>query len=120
MRNKLFLVFVFVVQYAFGQDTNILISLNAPALGVKIKNNFPTGSGNFARAFMLSNQDGSVDFMGMGVFGNFAGGVTNIGYGYLGSSFSSPFIAFKPDGNVGIGTTTRNQNFMSRVLGVIP
>lgn len=89
----------------YAQDANIGIALGPPSLGIKIKNNFPAYAGNFARAFTLSNENGTVDFFGLGTFGSVVNGVTTLGYGYLGTNSNKPLMAFLPNGNVGIGTT---------------
>jgi len=57
------LCLVFTMGVVQAQDANILVSLNSPGYGVKIKNNFPHYNGGYARAFMLSNQDASADLM---------------------------------------------------------
>jgi len=86
-----------------AQDPNVLVSLNSPAYGVKIKNNFPGYNGSYARAFMLSNQDASVDFIGFGAFGDVVNGVSTMTYGYIGTEQNSPMMSFLPNGNIGIG-----------------
>jgi len=90
---------------AQAQDSNVLVGLNAPAYGVKIKTNFPAYNGNYARAFMLSNQDASVDFFGLGALGNVVNGVSGFTYGYIGQGFNNPMMTFLANGNIGIGTT---------------
>jgi hypothetical protein len=92
----------------YAQDPNIGIALGPPSLGIKIKNNFPAYTGNFARAFTLSNENGTVDFFGLGTFGSAVNGVATLGYGYLGTNSNKPLMAFLPNGNVGIGTTAPN------------
>lgn len=88
-----------------AQDSNVLVGLNAPAYGVKIKTNFPAYNGSYARAFMLSNQDASVDFFGLGALGNVVNGVSGFTYGYIGQGFNNPMMTFLANGNIGIGTT---------------
>jgi len=91
-----------------AQDTNVLIGLNEPIYGIKIKNNFPGETRGFARAFMLSNQDATVNYIGLGAYGSAVNGVSSLTYGYIGPSYDKPFMTFMPNNNVGIGTTTPN------------
>jgi hypothetical protein len=106
MKYFFVLFFVFGINFLYAQDSNVLIGLNGPSYGVKIKNNFPSGTGSFARAFMFSNQDASVDFIGFGAYGKHIDGISSLTYGFIGSSYSNPFVTFFPDGKVGIGTAT--------------
>jgi hypothetical protein len=80
-----------------------------PIYGVKIKSNFPTGSGGFARGFTVSNQDASSDFIMLGVNGTYNNGVSTMNYGFIGQSFTNVFMSFRPDGNIGIGITDPNE-----------
>jgi len=100
------LLLVVTIGAAKAQDANILIGLNGPSYGVKIKNNFPGETRGFARAFMLSNQDASADFFGFGVNGIVTNGISTPTYGYIGQNYSSPFMTFLPNNNIGIGTLT--------------
>ena len=100
------LLLVITVGAVKAQDANILIGLNGPSYGVKIKNNFPGETRGFARAFMLSNQDASSDFFGFGVNGIVTNGISTPTYGYIGQNYSSPFMTFLPNNNIGIGTLT--------------
>lgn len=99
-------VMALISNSVFAQDSDIQISLNYPAYGVKIKNNFPNGSGKFARAFTLSNQDGSNDFFGLGAYGEINNGISTLDFGYIGSGYANPSMVFLPSGNIGIGTLT--------------
>jgi len=108
MKRTITLLFVLITCLTYAQDSNVLIGLNTPAFGVKIKNNFPTGAGAFARAFALSNQDASLDFFSFGVNGSYINGISTMNYGFIGQSYTNVFMSFRPDGNVGIGTTTPN------------
>lgn len=105
-KTTIALVLALVASAAYAQDPNIGISLAAPSYGVKIRTNFPAYTGNFGRAFMLSNQSGTVDFFGIGAFGSAVDGVSSLKYGYLGGNANIPMMAFLPNGNVGIGTIT--------------
>jgi len=102
------LLLVVTIGAAKAQDANILIGLNGPSYGVKIKNNFPGETRGFARAFMLSNQDASADFFGFGVNGMVTNGISTPTYGYIGQNYTTPMMSFLPNGNVGIGTITPN------------
>jgi len=108
MKRTITLLFVLITSLTYAQDSNVLIGLNHPIYGVKIKNNFPTGAGTFARTFSLSNQDASLDFFSFGVNGSYANGISTMNYGFIGQSYTNVFMSFRPDGNVGIGTTTPN------------
>jgi len=103
MKRIITLLFVLISHITYAQDSNVLIGLNYPIYGVKIKNNFP-GVGTFARAFSLSNQDASLDFFSFGVNGSHNNGISTMNYGFIGQSYTNVFMSFKPDGNVGIGT----------------
>jgi len=105
------LLLVFTIGAVKAQDANILIGLNGPSYGVKIKNNFPGETRGFARAFMLSNQDASVDFFGFGVNGIVTNGISTPTYGYIGQNYTTPMMSFLPNGNVGIGTITPSYRF---------
>jgi hypothetical protein len=104
--NKAFVIMLVLMALicsdVFAQDSDILVSLNYPAYGVKIKNNFPNGSGKFARAFMLSNQDGSNDLFGLGAFGEINNGISTLDFGFIGSGYDNPSMVFLPSGNIGI------------------
>lgn len=107
----LILVFSFSSLVLMAQDSNVLIGLNAPANGITIKTNFPTGSGGWARGFKIANQDNSVSFFTLGSFGSYANGVSSLGYSYLGESYNKTHIVFLPNGNIGIGTTSPTEKF---------
>lgn len=83
------------------------IRLNNPGLypyGINIDVNFP---GGWAREFSISHS-GTGKLFGWGVQGN----GSSLVYAYIGGNTTAdaantaPWIAFKPDGNIGIGTTT--------------
>jgi hypothetical protein len=105
--NIIKIVMILIIAGTFNvlhaQDPDVLVSLNSPAYGVKIKNNFPGYNGSYARAFILSNQDASVDFIGFGAFGDVVNGVSTMTYGYIGTEQNSPMMSFLPNGNIGIG-----------------
>jgi len=108
MKRIITLLFVLISHLTYAQDSNVLIGLAGPAYGVKVKNNFPLGAGGFARAFSLSNQDASENYISMGVLGAYSNGISTMTYGYIGQSHTNVFMSFKPDGNIGIGTLTPN------------
>lgn len=87
-----------------AQDSNVLIGLDAPAYGVKIKANFT--SGNWARGYSVVNQDNSQYFFGLGAYGSSSNGASQLTYGYIGPAYNTSYMYFLPNGNVGIGTKT--------------
>lgn len=90
---------------AYCQDPDILIGLPAPAFGVTIKANFPTGASGWARGFKISNQDNSQSFIMLGTYGSYANGISSENYSYIGRIYSDPYMTFLPSGNVGVDTT---------------
>jgi len=87
-----------------AQDNNILIGLNAPAYGVKIKANFPGYNGGWARAFTLTNHNNTETHIQLGALGSVIDGVDGLRYGYIGKRYNDTYMVFKPNGNIGIGT----------------
>ena len=104
-RKFLTIASVLMTTFSFGQDNNIISSLNYPAYGVKIKVNYPNLTNGFARGFTIANEDGAVDFFGLGVLGEITNGVSSMNYGYIGSGYANPSLVFLPNGNIGVGTT---------------
>lgn len=94
-------VFMFICN---AQDSNILIGLNAPAYGVKIKPNWQNYNGGWARGYSIANNDNTENYFMLGALGSAKNGKTTFSYGYIGKSYSSPYMVFKKTGNVGIGT----------------
>ncbi|WP_272151286.1 hypothetical protein [Tenacibaculum aiptasiae] len=94
-----------------AQDSNVLVGLNAPASGVKIKANWPGGSGGWARGFQLVNQNDTEKFISFGAYGDINNGVSSLAYGYIGRDYNDTFMTFKPNGHVGIGTTNPSSIF---------
>ncbi|RZK26490.1 MAG: hypothetical protein EOO43_02665 [Flavobacterium sp.] len=91
--------------YSFAQDPNVLMGLDDPAHGVKIKINFPGYTGDWARGFTVS--DNNTDpYFGIGVLGNSLNGVTSFDRGWIGKNNFESYMNFLANGNVGIGTTT--------------
>ena len=95
----------FCITMAKAQDNNVLIGLNAPAYGVKIKADFSTTS-TWARGYSIVNQDDTKKFFGLGVLGTAPNGVEQMMYGYIGPAYNTSYMYFLPNGNVGIGTKT--------------
>lgn len=91
---------------ASAQDSNILMSLADPVFGVRIKANFPTLSGNWARGFFVANENNTKNLFSMGAFGGTVAGVANIKYGWIGQDYTNIYMSFLPNGNIGIGTLT--------------
>nr|WP_199158585.1 hypothetical protein [Pedobacter sp. ASV2] len=89
--------------YSFGQDLNILLGLNSPANGVKIKANFPTYTGGWSRGFTISNENAD-PYFGIGALGFNTNGVSSFDRGWIGKSFDQAYMNFLSNGNVGIGT----------------
>lgn len=89
----------------YSQDSRILIGLDGPAYGVKILSKFPNGTGGFARGYSIANQDNSETYIQLGTFGNYFGGISNLTYSYIGREYNNTYMVFRPNGNIGIGTT---------------
>lgn len=95
--------FLFCVTKVKAQDSNVLIGLDAPAYGVKIKANF-TSTGGWARGYSIVNQDNTQHFFGLGALGSSSNGASQMTYGYIGPDYNIGYMYFLPNGNVGIGT----------------
>ncbi|MCF2875536.1 MULTISPECIES: hypothetical protein [unclassified Tenacibaculum] len=94
-----------------AQDPNVLVGLNAPANGIKIKANWPGLNGGWARSFQLVNQNDTEKFISFGALGDINNGVSSFVYGYIGKNYDDTFMTFKPNGHVGIGTTNPSSIF---------
>ena len=94
-----------------AQDPNVLVGLNSPANGVKIKANWPGLNGGWARSFQLVNQNDTEKFISFGALGDINNGVSSFVYGYIGKNYDDTFMTFKPNGHVGIGTTNPSSIF---------
>ncbi|WP_313271030.1 hypothetical protein [Sphingobacterium sp.] len=94
------------------QDNRVQIGLDAPAYGVNLLANFGTGvPGGWARGYRISNNDDSESFIQLGTNGYLdAAGKSFQSYSYIGKNYDRPFMIFQPDGNIGIGTTTVENN----------
>ena len=86
-----------------AQDSNVLIGLDGPAYGVKIKANFAS-TGGWARGYSVVNQNDSQYFFGLGAYGSISDGVSKMVYGYIGPAYNTSYMYFLPNGNVGVGT----------------
>ena len=92
---------------AKAQNENILIGLNSPAYGVSIKTNFnSTGLAGWARGFSISNEDLTEKFISFSAKGTTDQNGSSFDYGYIGRKYNDTFMVFRPNGNIGIGTTT--------------
>ncbi|WP_286863341.1 MULTISPECIES: hypothetical protein [Sphingobacterium] len=100
------LAFVPTFVCAQSGDPNIELSLDAPAYGVNIRANFPGGNGIWARGYRVSNQTGAENFIQFGSYGNTTNGVSKAVYSFIGRGYDQTFMAFLPEGNIGIGTIT--------------
>ncbi len=110
MKKLAFIILgIFILNPSFGQDPNILIGLNSPSYGVRIKANWPNTTTGWARSFSISNQDNTQTFIGFGATGSATNGVASFDYGYIGRDYNQTFMSFLANGNVGIGTTTPTQ-----------
>lgn len=89
---------------AQSADPNIELSLDAPAYGVNIRANFPGGNGIWARGYRVSNQTGAENFIQFGSYGNTINGASKANYSFIGRGYDQTYMAFLPDGNIGIGT----------------
>jgi len=98
------LAFVPTFVCAQSGDPNIELSLDAPAYGVNIRANFPGGNGIWARGYRVSNQTGAENFIQFGSYGNTTNGVSKAVYSFIGRGYDQTFMAFLPEGNIGIGT----------------
>lgn len=85
-------------------NNNILLGLDEPAYGVRIKANWPSHTGGWARGFYIANEDNSKNYFSVGVTGLATAGVTNMSYAWLGKDYNNAHMFFLPNGNVGIGT----------------
>ncbi|WP_420552327.1 hypothetical protein [Tenacibaculum aiptasiae] len=94
-----------------AQDPNVLVGLNSPANGVKIKANWPGLNGGWARSFQLVNQNDTEKFISFGALGDINNGVSSFVYGYIGKNYDDTFMTFKPNGHVGIGTNNPSSIF---------
>lgn len=110
MKKILLITFLLVCSVSFSQkDPNILVGLNSPAYGVKIKANWPNVNSGWARGFHIVNEDNTKNFISFGVFGGTKNGKSSLEYGWIGQNWGRPFMTFLPNGNVGIGTKNPNQ-----------
>lgn len=103
---KKLLVLIAVLGMSINLIAQVKMALHGPTYGVKIKANWPGYTGGWARGFSISNQNDTQDFIELGARGSIVNGVSTASYGYIGKNDSNVYMAFKPNGNVGIGTTT--------------
>ena len=101
------ILIIVLIAMSFGlKAQDILTNLRDPAYGVKIKINFPGYTGSWARGFSLCNENNTNDFVWFGAYGPVVNGKSDVSYAFIGKNYYSPYIVFKPDGKVGIGTKT--------------
>lgn len=91
-------------------NNNILLGLDWPSYGVRIKANWPGYNGGWTRGFYIANENNSKNYFGLGVNGGATAGVTNMSYAWLGPDYDKAYMSFLPNGYVGIGTTTPASN----------
>jgi len=109
--NKYLLGFIMILIINISMlaqgDPNVLIGLNAPAYGVKIKANFPGYNGGWARGFHVVNQNNTESHIQFGAVGSASNGITSLSYGYIGKVYNDTYLSFRPSGRkVGIGTNS--------------
>ncbi|MCG8410537.1 MAG: hypothetical protein MI739_04540 [Bacteroidales bacterium] len=101
------ILIIVLIAMSFGlKAQDILTNLGDPAYGVRIKANFPEYTGSWARGFSLCNENNTNDFVWFGAYGPVVNGKSDVSYAFIGKNYYSPYIVFKPDGKVGIGTKT--------------
>lgn len=85
---------------------NILLGLNSPAYGVKIHTHWPGYTGGWARGFSITGdpKDETKQHAIFGAMG--AGDGSGVRYVFIGRRYNDTFMVFRPNGNVGIGTTS--------------
>ncbi|MAN29342.1 MULTISPECIES: hypothetical protein [Mesonia] len=106
--NILAIILVIIGLRVHAQDENILIGINSPAYGIKIKTNFQNTG--WARSFTIANENATEDFIQFGANGHSdSNGISSFRYGYIGRKYNDTFMVFRPNGNVGIGTTTPSE-----------
>jgi len=109
MKRIIYSLFILsvAIQFSFGQDSNqnlILTNPNGYPYGFNINLNY---TNTWAREYSLSH-NGSGKLFSIGAYGD----GNQLIYGYIGgnstavSPYSNPWMVFKPNGNVGIGTTS--------------
>lgn len=108
MKSCLAIVAALFAASADAQQTinNVQIGTNAPANGVNVNANFPGYTGGWARGFSLSNQTGTVPYFELGALGSSTNGAATFTHGYIGTDYAHPFMVFKPNGDIGIGTSS--------------
>jgi hypothetical protein len=87
-------------------DNNILLGLNNPAWGIRIKANFPSYNGGWSRGFFVVNENNISNFIGLGALGGCSNGVATMERAWIGKDYDNSYMNFLPNGNVGIGTTS--------------
>ncbi|WP_459211301.1 prefoldin domain-containing protein [Aquimarina rhabdastrellae] len=90
---------------AQSTDPNVLLGLNDPAYGVQIRTNWPGGTSGWARGFSIVNQDASERFITLGARGQVDNGISSLHYSWIGRDHDDTFMAFLPNGYIGIGRT---------------
>jgi len=106
---KALFILIFLVWSCFtakSQDSNVLIGLDYPTYGIKIKANFPGETSDWARGYYVVNENNSQNFFGIGAIGGVVNGVSNLYYGWIGQDYNSAYMNFLPTGKIGIGTAT--------------
>lgn len=98
----LFTVLFLFASSALAQDSNILMGLESPALGVTIKTEWPPSSSTsgWARGYAVANQDATERFIQIGTYGTRENGITTEIYSFIGPVYSQPYVTFLPNSNV--------------------
>jgi len=105
--------------FAQSSDPNIGIGLGDPIFGINLKINFPGLTGGWSRGYSISNHDRSKQFIMFGTMGSANNGISTQSYSFIGQDWYNAYMVFRPDGNIGIGTTeVENSEGWNRVLQV--
>ena len=85
--NILAIILVIIGLRVHAQDENILIGINSPAYGIKIKTNFQNTG--WARSFTIANENATEDFIQFGANGHSdSNGISSFRYGYIGRKYN--------------------------------
>jgi hypothetical protein len=97
------LIFVAKINAQNTNFNNVSIGTDGPAYGVKIKAYFPNYTGGWSRSFSVVNENDSNNYIVLGSFGGTTNGVSTLAYSFIGKDWDKTYLAFLPNGNVGIG-----------------
>ena len=109
MKKTILLLVLIGITKNLNAQENVLIGLNSPAYGVKIKANWPGSNSGWARGFSIVNENNTKNFFSLGALGSVVNGISSFSYGYIGKNYSDTYMVFKSNKNVGIGTNNPTQ-----------